>query len=611
MKILKKYKTILVCFLLTYSFLVISYYLTSVGIRNSTLFLQMRRYIPCALTVAIAISLVEKSGLSLKKLLLPHALVGILWIIVYPACYWFAFHKTSTFIDNHYDQAFGAYFFAFSVCLRIILLKWNAWQDKPIYKYGFSFLHALFLIIPVIQLGYFYIYCYPITEAAAVAVLQTNFGEAKEYLLLNLGFMGIIGSIIFWISLFILLAKMNDLNNLVLPKVIYFGKKCTVFALVIIIATIGYGGKIFKHTGVVQAYASAQEYFAGTNRFKYFHDNNFEQLKVFPSNPAFSEPATIVVVIGESASAYYMSAFSDVKKDNTPWLRSVKKDNSFILFPHVYASWGQTVPALERALTEKNQYNTKEFYQSLTIIDIAKKAGYETYWFSNQGYIGGADTPITLVAQTADHAKWLAEDKALSKKYQYDGDLLEYLKYVDPKKNNFVVLHLMGSHEDCINRYPQDFAKFSKSKEFDMVKNYDDSLAYTDHVLQQVYEYSSKNLNLQAMLYFSDHGGDPYRKRHPDVSGFKFLQIPMFIFVSQEYQKLYGDAVQIYRNNRNKYFTNDMIYEVICDLLRVKSNRFVEENSILNSKYKYTPETLTTNLGKTKLIEDKEPRKDD
>ena len=85
----------------------------------------------------------------------------------------------------------------------------------------------------------------------------------------------------------------------------------------------------------------------------------------------------------------------------------------------------------------------------------------------------------------------------------------------------------------------------------------------------------------------------------------------MFVYVSDEYQQLYGEAVQTYRNNKNKYFTNDMIYEVVCDLLRIKSNHFVEENSVLSGKYKFTRETLTTNLGKTKLTADKEPRKDE
>ena len=611
MSYIRKNKLFICSMIVTFIVLVGIYYLTSVGIRNSTLFLQMRRYIPCAISVAIAVTLWKKSGLG-RGNLLPHALVGFLWVVVYPFCYWFAYHNSLTFIDNHFDQAFGAYFFAFSTCLRLLLLKWNGWQDKKYIQYLFGFLHTIAMFIPLFQIGYFVNYKYPVTEAAASALLQTNPAEAKEFLLLNFGYLGILLSGVTIVVLWLWLCKANSLENSTkaLNVEFGFGKKSCLLALIVIIATFGYGSKMFKNTGVMQAYVFAKDYFEKNNKFKEFHDKNFAQLEVSPSQPQFSKPSTIIMVIGESASSYYMSAYSDVKNDNTPWLRSMKGNKNFILFPHVYTSWGQTVPSLERALTEKNQYNDKEFNQSLTIIDIAKKAGYETYWFSNQGYISGADTPITLVAQTADHAKWLSEDKKWSGSFQYDGDLMNYLKQVDPNKNNFVVLHFMGSHEDCINRYPSKFARFSEPGQFDMVKNYDDSLAYTDFVLQKIYEYASSNLNLQAMLYFSDHGGDPYRKRHPDASGFKFLQVPMFVYVSQEYQKLYVDNLKIYRDNRNKYFTNDMIYEVVCDLLRVKSNFFVEENSILNSKYKFTPETLTTNLGKTKISEDKEPRDD-
>ena len=105
-------------------------------------------------------------------------------------------------------------------------------------------------------------------------------------------------------------------------------------------------------------------------------------------------------------------------------------------------------------------------------------------------------------------------------------------------------------------------------------------------------------------------GGDPYRKRHPDQSGFSFLQIPLFIYLSDEYQKLYPDAVAVYKKNRNKFFTNDLLFETVADLLQVKSSSIDEGNSLLNSKYKYTVDTLTTNLGKNRLSEDKEDRKD-
>ncbi len=54
-----------------------------------------------------------------------------------------------------------------------------------------------------------------------------------------------------------------------------------------------------------------------------------------------------------------------------------------------------------------------------------------------------------------------------------------------------------------------------------------------------------------------------------------------------------------------------MIYEVVCNLLQIQSNHYDESNSLLNSRYKYTRETLTTSLGAVKLTEDKEPRKDE
>ena len=129
MDFLRKHKTFIATLIISYVFLVTTYYLTSVGIRPSTLSLQMRRYIPCALAVALSVATWQQAGLKVKALL-PHALVGVLWVLVYPICYWTTFHSTLTFIDKHYDQSFGAYFFAFSVCLRLLLLNLNGWQDK-------------------------------------------------------------------------------------------------------------------------------------------------------------------------------------------------------------------------------------------------------------------------------------------------------------------------------------------------------------------------------------------------------------------------------------------------------------------------------------------------
>lgn len=608
MNFIKKHQSFFAALIISYLLLVVTYAVTSVGIAKYTFFLQMRRYIPCAVTVALATSLWHKAGYNYKKLL-PHTVVALLWVLVFPICYWLTFRDSMTFIDKHYDQAFGAYIFAFTVSLRLLFLKLQQWRDNIVQRFFCATIQTCAVIIPLFQILYFAYYKYPFTETAAIALLQTNPNEAKEYLLLNFGYVGIICTIILFASVFYGLYKLNTLEN-IRTEYSALGKKALALMLVIVVATAGYGAKMFKDTGVMQAYVFAKDYFDRTNKFKEFHDANFANLTVTPSTPRFAKPSTVILVIGESASAYYMSAYSDVKNNNTPWLKSMRNNDNFILFNHAYTSVCQTVPSLERALTEKNQYNKKDFNQSLTVIDIAKKAGYETYWFSNQGYISDADTPITLVAKTADHAVWLSESEMAKKGYQYDGDLLKYLQNVDPTKNNFIVLHFMGSHEDCINRYPYDFARFSEKGKFDMPLNYDDSLAYTDSVLQQVQQYAAENLNLQAMLYFSDHGGDPYRKRHPDQAGFKALQIPMFVYVSDEYKSLYANEVGEFKAKRNTYFTNDLIYETVCSLLQIKSNHFDESNSLLNSKYKYTREMLMTALGSRKISEDKEPRND-
>lgn len=456
------------------------------------------------------------------------------------------------------------------------------------------------LFIPLLQIVYYFYYNTPITTAAALAFLQTNQKEASEYILQTLGYTGIIATATFAIILFILLYKSNKLPDI---KIKY--TKTSIIILVIILAAIGsYSSKMVFRTGVLQSYTFADIYLKSSQKFASYHDSNFKNLIVSPDKPAFSKPSTIIVVIGESAGRDFMSAYKKTKNNTTPWLKEMRKYDNFTLFNHAYTSWGQTVPSLERALTEKNQYNNIEFNQSITWIDIAKKAGYKTYWFSNQGTISDADTPITLVAKTADHSYWLEDTLAISDKVKYDGDLIEYLKNVNPNQNNFIVFHLMGSHENCFNRYPPEENLFALSDERDLILTYDNTLAYTDKFLKNLFIATKNNFNLQALLYFSDHGGDPYYKRHPDKSGFRSLRIPFFIYTSDEYIKLYPNTYETMKKNENQYFTNDLMYEVVCNLLQITSNHYNSENSILSPDYKFNQNNLTTMLGKRKLTED-------
>ena len=115
---------------------------------------------------------------------------------------------------------------------------------------------------------------------------------------------------------------------------------------------------------------------------------------------------------------------------------------------------------------------------------------------------------------------------------RYDEALLKYLQEVPSNQNNFVVLHLKGSHFNFINRYPESFTKWGTAGKYELIPNYINSVAYTDFILQSAYQYAAEHLNLQAMLYFSDHATIPDKRRSPNFNGFAGVRVPMFAYLS-------------------------------------------------------------------------------
>lgn len=471
----------------------------------------------------------------------------------------------------------------------------------------FGAVQTVLLLVPLIELGYFSYYYTTISTAASIAFLQSNPNEVKEYLLQNIGVLGIFCFIVGVSLLCIFLIRQNKLEISSKVTSVGFRKNRKNFlVLLVFIFLIGiYLPKCFAGTGVIHSMLGAKQYLDNAKKFEQYHKEKFNQLQVISSANKFAKPSTIILVIGESAGRNFMSAYGYSGNDTTPWLRqSIENDGThFLRFNHAYSSYGSTIQSLERALTEKNQYNNKDFSQSLTIIDLAKKAGYKTYWFSNQSVKNTADTPIQLVARTADVTHWV-EDGAERNRVLYDGDLLPYLKGVNANENNFIVLHVMGSHELTLHRFPPEFTRFGTAGVFDLVSNYEDSMAYDDWVLQQIFLYAKDNLNLQAMIFFSDHGANPYRKRVADNIPFINLRIPLIIYLSDEYEQLYPQTTSILKKHENQYFTNDLMYELIGGILQIKSDHLDEKNDLSSEKFQFTRDTLKTDLGRKNIKDD-------
>ena len=136
---------------------------------------------------------------------------------------------------------------------------------------------------------------------------------------------------------------------------------------------------------------------------------------------------------------------------------------------------------------------------------MAKAAGIETYWLSNQGMAGTWDTPIAKIALLADHNDFTRKGGSGTMNYP-DSILLplfnKYISQKSPKVRLFIV-HTIGSHSLFE-------ARLEHSIHFDYynrkISAYVQTIEQTDTLLKGIYEALQQQGAPFSMIYCSDHG---------------------------------------------------------------------------------------------------------
>lgn len=555
-------------------------------------------------------------------------LTGLAWAVTFPLLYTWTYNKPWFMSLICYDFIIGTAIFLFLTSLEVLISP-----TKKISAIILTALTFLFWLIPFVQSVYYCLYWHCLSPASLMALYMTNWKESLDFIQSNFG---ILPAVLIFAVIFFLLAKVYKAHKNFAEKI--FDAKQKISAAIVLICSISAIIFYTPQSSIAGLWKTVTDYAAETQKYSAGHAERFANLKIDAEN---HPKGTIIFVIGESASRTYMHAFNkNFPFENTTWLESkmpadeklaepvdnflVKVDEdfkqtsentpnlekvagNFIVFNHAYASWSQTVPVLQRALTEQSQYNDKEFYNSISIIDAAKKAGYKTFWFSNQGRYGEYDSATTLVAKTADVSEWTDDTYDFSDKD--DIVLLDFLKTLNPAENNFVVLHLMGSHIYYNHRYPKIFKKWTTADGTGMATSaaaYANTILYTDFVLSKFFDYAQENLNLQAMIYFSDHGENLQISHNPDVFSFDMVRIPFFIYLSSEYEKNFPAQTKNLLSRREEYFTNDLLYDTVCGILNAPSKNYDSTQDFSSADYRFNRNNLVTMFGQQKISDDVE-----
>ncbi|MBD5224764.1 MAG: phosphoethanolamine transferase [Bacteroidales bacterium] len=546
------------------------------------------------------------------------AVVSAVWGLTYPVLDFIAGRSKRSEIDNRMDFAFGLYLFGF---LSSVYMGLSALLPACHYVTAgvLAAVEMALLILSLFQILYFAIYGAAIDHDGLKLVLDTDVNEVLEFLRsfskwwLIAGLVGFILAMIGWFY-------WNFTSPLPLVW-INLTRRLGLAVYAVAMAMLMFRGRhsAFRRSGLPKLYFENRDHqrecagyaaacVARRNAMRIessFFGPAGEGSGAVPRETASDIGRTWIVVIGESASRDYLEAFSPGPGNagTSPWLSGMAAAGEMLLFRNAYSCHFQTVPTLTRALTEVSQYSDKGFPDAVSLIDVAKILGMKTYWFSNQGHIGSSDTPVTLVAETADRAQWTSQTVNRS---SYDGELPAFLESVDPAADKLIVFHLIGSHFTYANRYPAG-ATFFKSDASDSdgyVSSYRNSIRYTDSVLEKIFAYASKNLNLQGMVYFSDHGDIPDRRRSPVFDGFGKLRIPMAVYLSPEYRKLYPAVSNTLCRNVARPFSNDLLFNFICGLWGVVADFAPSDLNIASDSYVLTPSTTRVLLGEAVVADD-------
>ncbi len=317
----------------------------------------------------------------------------------------------------------------------------------------------------------------------------------------------------------------------------------------------------------------------------------------------------VAFILGESTARNRLHLYG-YPLENTPNLDELAARNDIAVFRNVIAPQGATVAVLRELFTFHDNDSTDEWYQEHNLIDVMKGAGYRTYWLSNQESSGIWGNVAQLFAARAD----VSHFTQLRESHEDNGTLDEALfPLVDEalddagatgQGRNFFVIHLMGGHGLYYMRYPYIFAKFQaddvpppqdelSEERRTEIAQYENALYYNDFIVSSLIGKFAERQQEALVIYLPDHGEAVYD--HGSLAGHveenptrEMLEVPFIIWASPAYRAHHPEKwAAIMVATRRPYMSDDMIHTLL-DLLDIRTPEYNPQKSVINPAFDST-----------------------
>lgn len=483
----------------------------------------------------------------------------------------------------------------------------------------FTFIFFPFLILIPLYLYYISIYHVGINEQILSILLETDIQEVLQFL-------G--GDVYFYIFIYIVwlvYCIYISYKNYQHPKVWRHWSRYFVFFLGTLYFLTGYSFNAAVVNEVNAAFGSSENNFLVQEENSFLMDlkqtyplglviNSYnlakEQKKInqaFEKNKNFKfyaqqqkkidDKEVYVLVIGETSRRENWQLNGYTRNTNP----NLSKQKNLVNFKDMLSISSETRSSLPMILTKKLDINVYRYdFPEKSIISAFKEAGFKTYWLSTQQKFGAFDTSTSVYAKEADKILFLNRTSYKDAGVFDDVLIPEFKKIItSDEKKQFIVIHTLGSHYNYMYRYPQSFDHFKPSlmelKSYSLqdqifqkqlLNSYDNSILYTDYVLNQFINILDKQINTASfLLYSSDHGEDLFDQGCPKsghgLETVRNFEIASFAWYSNNYQDFYFDKIEKLKLNSQRKVNQTAIFPTLLDAANISIKDDLLQRSLL------------------------------
>lgn len=308
-----------------------------------------------------------------------------------------------------------------------------------------------------------------------------------------------------------------------------------------------------------------------------------------------SDNDVLVVVLGESTTSKHMQLYG-YNRETTPLLNTLK--DSLLVYDNVISTDVFTLKSVPKILTSLDASSDKS--TTTNLIEIFNKAGYKTFWLSNQRPISYHDNAISKIASASYEFKFYNHKIDKSTTTLDEIIFPDYRQILSKPGKKVVFIRLIGTHFDYNKRYPKAYNKFlsntNSTKKETIINYYDNAVLYNDFIVYSLIKELKNTHEKSALLYLSDHGenvfdGTDFFGRSESVLTKSMFEIPFFVWVSDEFQ-----LPENFEYKADRAFMADHTYESIGHLFGVKYKDMDVQKSIFSNTFKKRKRKVIDNI---------------